>query len=68
MSAFLTASAMGSVPVMSVSYNKAKEQMNLTCHSCGWSPEPTAIWAAEEGNVIQRNGNNIFTKGMYIRG
>ncbi|KAG5278034.1 hypothetical protein AALO_G00094460 [Alosa alosa] len=52
---------MGSIPVMSVSMS-AREQVNVTCVSGGWSPEPTLIWASEDRSIIGRNEDNLFTK------
>ncbi|XP_062400881.1 butyrophilin subfamily 1 member A1-like [Sardina pilchardus] len=43
-------------------------QVNVTCESDGWSPEPTVTWRDREGTEIHQNYSNIhFLKDVVRR-
>ncbi|KAI4885442.1 hypothetical protein NFI96_032387, partial [Prochilodus magdalenae] len=50
-SVFLNLSVAGSLPVLSVT--EAGEQVNVTCASGGWLPNPTFTWRDKEGRELR---------------
>ncbi|KAJ8001046.1 hypothetical protein DPEC_G00187100 [Dallia pectoralis] len=50
-SVVLTLNVKGNEPVLSVA-NGGKGQLNVTCSSTGWSPEPKVTWRNNEGTEI----------------
>ncbi|XP_038855910.1 butyrophilin subfamily 3 member A1-like isoform X2 [Salvelinus namaycush] len=59
-SVFLTVNVTGSEPVLSVAEARGGGgQVNVTCSSAGWSPQPKLIWTNKEGTEI-RNGQEVL--------
>ncbi|KAJ8001047.1 hypothetical protein DPEC_G00187110 [Dallia pectoralis] len=56
-SVVLTVSVIGSQPVISVAETRGG-QVNVTCSSEGWSPEPKVTWRNKEGAEIS-NGQEV---------
>ncbi|XP_030643727.1 butyrophilin subfamily 1 member A1-like [Chanos chanos] len=54
----LTVNILGSVPVLS--FTETGEQVNVTCVSDGWSPQPTVTWRDREGKEIKHNSNVMY--------
>ncbi|KAI4884638.1 hypothetical protein NFI96_027524, partial [Prochilodus magdalenae] len=52
-SVFLNLPVLGSLPVLSVA--EAGQQVNVTCASGGWSPNPTLIWRDKEGRELRNS-------------
>ncbi|KAI4887939.1 hypothetical protein NFI96_027093, partial [Prochilodus magdalenae] len=50
-SVLLNLSAVGSLPVLS--FTEAGEQVNVTCASGGWLPNPTLTWRDKEGQELK---------------
>ncbi|KAI4887022.1 hypothetical protein NFI96_030750, partial [Prochilodus magdalenae] len=50
-SVFLNLSVVGSPPLMSLT--EAGEQVNVTCASGGWLPNPTLTWRDKEGRELR---------------
>ncbi|KAI4884639.1 hypothetical protein NFI96_027525, partial [Prochilodus magdalenae] len=48
---FLNLPVVGSPPLLSIA--EAGEQVNVTCASGGWSPNPTLIWRDKEGRELR---------------
>nr|XP_023992338.1 butyrophilin subfamily 1 member A1-like isoform X4 [Salvelinus alpinus] len=49
----LTVNVTGSEPVLSVAEARGGGQVNVTCSSEGWSPQPTLTWRNKEGTEIR---------------
>ncbi|XP_070294590.1 butyrophilin subfamily 1 member A1-like isoform X8 [Salvelinus sp. IW2-2015] len=59
-SVFLTVNVLGSIPVLSVAEARGGGgQVNVTCLSEGWSPQPTLSWKNKEGTEI-RNKQEVL--------
>ncbi|CAB1328184.1 unnamed protein product, partial [Coregonus sp. 'balchen'] len=59
-SVFLTVNVTGSEPVLSVAEGRrGGSQVNVTCSSEGWSPQPTLTWRNKAGTEI-RNGQEVL--------
>ncbi|CAB1328185.1 unnamed protein product [Coregonus sp. 'balchen'] len=58
----LTVTVIGSAPVLSVAETRGGSQVNITCSSEGWSPQPTLTWRNKEGTEI-RNAQVLNTPG-----
>lgn len=56
----LTVKALGSAPVLSVT-DGGSGQVNVTCVSDGWSPQPTVTWRDREGAVIYGHSDHTAT-------
>ncbi|XP_066518275.1 butyrophilin subfamily 2 member A2-like isoform X2 [Hoplias malabaricus] len=52
----------GSAPVLSV-VDVGEGQLNVSCHSHGWSPEPSLIWRGRDGQSLKHLSKNKFIKG-----
>ncbi|XP_036420679.1 butyrophilin subfamily 1 member A1-like [Colossoma macropomum] len=51
----------GSPPVLSVA-DAGEGQMNVSCHSDGWSPEPSLSWTDREGQDLKYLSKSKFIK------
>ncbi|XP_055779909.1 butyrophilin subfamily 2 member A2-like isoform X2 [Salvelinus fontinalis] len=59
-SVFLTVNVLGSIPVLSVAEARGGGgQVNVTCSSEGWSPQPKLSWKNKEGTEI-RNEQEVL--------
>ncbi|KAM9528599.1 butyrophilin subfamily 3 member A1-like [Salvelinus alpinus] len=59
-SVFLTVNVTGSEPVLSVAEARGGGgQLNVTCSSAGWSPQPKLTWRNKDGAEI-RNGQEVL--------
>ncbi|XP_045071612.1 proteoglycan 4-like isoform X49 [Coregonus clupeaformis] len=59
-SVFLTVNVTGSEPVLSVAEGRGGGgQVNVTCSSVGWSPQPKLTWRNKDGTEI-RNGQEVL--------
>ncbi|XP_041760340.1 butyrophilin subfamily 1 member A1-like [Coregonus clupeaformis] len=55
----LTVNVLGDIPVLSVAEARGGgSQVNVTCSSEGWSPQPTLTWRNKAGTEI-RNGQEV---------
>uniref|UniRef100_A0AAY5KY89 Butyrophilin subfamily 1 member A1-like n=1 Tax=Esox lucius TaxID=8010 RepID=A0AAY5KY89_ESOLU len=54
----LAVSVIGSQPVISVAEARGGGQVNVTCSSEGWSPQPKVTWRNKEGTEIT-NGQEV---------
>ncbi|XP_063072775.1 butyrophilin subfamily 1 member A1-like [Engraulis encrasicolus] len=54
----LMVKVVGSVPVV-WSFDMGSGQVNVTCESEGWSPQPTLIWRDSRGTHISSNSSNV---------
>ncbi|XP_030643729.1 butyrophilin-like protein 2 [Chanos chanos] len=57
----LSIKILGSPPVLSVT-ETGGEQVNVTCVSDGWSPQPTVTWRDREGKDIKHDSNVMYEK------
>ncbi|XP_030643728.1 butyrophilin subfamily 2 member A1-like [Chanos chanos] len=59
----LTVNVLGSVPVLSFTETE-EEQVNVTCVSDGWSPQPTVTWRDRDGKEIKHSINVMYEKDI----
>ncbi|KAG7314277.1 hypothetical protein KOW79_022773 [Hemibagrus wyckioides] len=52
--------AVGSTPVISLK-EAGEGQVNISCKSHGWFPEPSIIWTDKEGRDLKHLSTDIFT-------
>ncbi|XP_072526074.1 butyrophilin subfamily 1 member A1-like [Salminus brasiliensis] len=57
----LQVKVIGSVPVLSV-VDAGGGQVNLSCHSPGWKPEPSLSWRDREGRNLKHPSKDTFFK------
>ena len=66
-SPFICPLVTGSEPVLSVAEARGGGgQMNVTCSSEGWSPQPKLTWRNKEGTEIRNEQEVLNTSGDYI--
>ncbi|XP_036789364.1 butyrophilin subfamily 3 member A1 isoform X6 [Oncorhynchus mykiss] len=65
-SVFLTVNVTGSEPVLSVAEARGGGgQMNVTCSSEGWSPQPKLTWRNKEGTEIRNEQEVLNTSDPH---
>ncbi|XP_030643721.1 butyrophilin subfamily 1 member A1-like [Chanos chanos] len=57
----LTVNVLGSEPVLSFT-ETGQGNLNVTCVSDGWSPQPTVTWRDREEKEINKNANVMYSK------
>ncbi|CAB1328174.1 unnamed protein product, partial [Coregonus sp. 'balchen'] len=62
----LTLIVLGGIPVVSIAEARGSGgQVNVTCSSVGWSPQPTVTWRNKEGKEI-RNGQEVLYTSVSL--